>query len=394
MIHSSSKRDMALVLLLAVGAHVVFFFGAATAVANDLIKGKIEKKERKKKKEKEVGFRMVSAEEFFALPEVEPETVVPLPGPVVPEPEMEKPEEVVPPAFVQTKESQESEKVPEDTPLIGERDTTASSDEKAIEGESKLTALDGEEEMKNDPKTFDSTFSKGDQDGPSQGVDETVDTGRGADQVNQDRVESTASDSTEAAEMRPAVEENRPPPTPEKIPSIDRALAALEEEIEKEEMKKEESAPVAPKPESVKPQPQPRERSEASNQDGGFAPRTRKTRVAGVISARGDGSLNVAKTAVGQYQAKIFKLLETAWQMENIRNRSLLAPGNITIYFAVDEGGKVSHQRQVARVGASGTQFGMILRALESINIPKMPKEVVKELDGDRLEIIVTFKYS
>jgi hypothetical protein len=47
----------------------------------------------------------------------------------------------------------------------------------------------------------------------------------------------------------------------------------------------------------------------------------------------------------------------------------------------------------MAMVGASGTQWGMILRALSGINIPKMPKDVVQELEGDPLEIIVTFNY-
>ena len=112
-----------------------------------------------------------------------------------------------------------------------------------------------------------------------------------------------------------------------------------------------------------------------------------------MISANGKGSLDVANTAIGRYQGAIFKKLETAWQMENISNRSLLAPGNVTLYFVVNKSGRVSRQKQMAMVGASGTQWGMILRALSGINIPKMPKDVVTELKGDPLEIIVTFNY-
>ena len=136
-----------------------------------------------------------------------------------------------------------------------------------------------------------------------------------------------------------------------------------------------------------------KDQRQASEQNGGFAPRSRKTRIAGVISANGKGSLDVTNTAIGRYQGQIFKKLETAWQMENISNRSLLAPGNVTLYFVVETTGKVSRQKQMAMIGASGTQWGMILRALSGINIPKMPKDVVKELEGDPLEIIVTFNY-
>jgi len=65
----------------------------------------------------------------------------------------------------------------------------------------------------------------------------------------------------------------------------------------------------------------------------------------------------------------------------------------VTLYFVVNKSGKVLRQKQMAMVGASGTQWGMILRALSGINIPKMPKDVIKELAGDPLEIIVTFNY-
>ena len=45
-----------------------------------------------------------------------------------------------------------------------------------------------------------------------------------------------------------------------------------------------------------------KDQREAAEQNGGFAPRARKTRIAGVISADGKGSLNVANTAIGRYQ--------------------------------------------------------------------------------------------
>ncbi|MGB0644618.1 MAG: hypothetical protein ACPGQF_07745, partial [Akkermansiaceae bacterium] len=172
----------------------------------------------------------------------------------------------------------------------------------------------------------------------------------------------------------------------------EQALALLEEEEgddSKNEVVRSENEMI----EENLPERPAKDQREAAEQNGGFAPQARKTRIAGVISADGKGSLDVANTAIGRYQGGIFKKLETAWQMENISNRSLLAPGNVTLYFVVNKSGKVSRQKQMAMVGASGTQWGMILRALSGINIPKMPKDVIKELAGDPLEIIVTFNY-
>ena len=190
----------------------------------------------------------------------------------------------------------------------------------------------------------------------------------------------------------PETEEKTPAPKKNELATIDEALAQLEEEIGDGEIKQR-ARPLAEKVEETMPEKPATREQEAGDQDGGFATRARKTRIAGVISARGKGSLNVTNTAIGRYQADLFKKLETAWQMENIRNRSLLAPGNVTLYFVVNKNGKVSRQRQVAIVGASPTQWGMILRALGGINIPKMPTAAIKELEGDPLEIIVTFNY-
>ncbi|MGC6458347.1 MAG: hypothetical protein ACON4R_08235 [Akkermansiaceae bacterium] len=406
MLNPTSRRDMAVALLATAGIHVVFFFGAAVAVANDLIKGKIEPKEKKEKKKTPAPMTMVFEEEFFALPEVEtepeggPDPLVEVTSPadtkeaVEEEPEMEEPEpENEEPSFVQTREDQEVEDAPEDTRFISERNTEASSDEEAKEGDEDIPSLAGEEERKADPKTFDSQFSNGEETGASDGDQASVDQGKGRDQENQKMVDGAISESVEAAEPSPVVEEVKPTPKTEQLPTIENALAALEEEIAKDQENKETVIPVVPRVEQPKPQPKASERREASNQNGGFAPLTRKTRVAGVLSAKGGGSLNVSRTAVGRYEALILKKLEAPWRMRTFRRKSTLFPGSITLYFVVDQNGSVSGRRQIAKVGASGGQWGTILNALDDVNMPKMPKEVIKELDGKPLEIIVTFHY-
>ena len=79
--------------------------------------------------------------------------------------------------------------------------------------------------------------------------------------------------------------------------------------------------------------------------------------------------------------------------MDNINNRSLNAPGQITLYFEVDQKGQVSRLKQVSRVGTSDNQFGRVLGEVQRLAIPKMPKAVIKDLDGDALDITVTFNY-
>jgi outer membrane biosynthesis protein TonB len=294
------------------------------------------------------------------------------------------------PAFVRTSEKQTSSETPDETDLIGERNTTATSDEGAVVGDEKMTALAGEME-KNDVKTFNSNFSDGESAGPKEGLEEAMDTGKGEAEVNEEAMAATDPQPESFEEPLPEMEEDLPKPKKDPLVSIDAALAILEEAIGDE--KKEDLKKPSEKIEETMPEKPAENQQEASNQDGGFTPKTRKTRVAGVLSADGEGSLNVADTPAGRYQANLLKKLETEWQMENIRNRSLLAPGNVTLYFIVDQKGKVSRQKRVAMVGASGTQWGMILRALNEVRPPSMPKAVINDLDGDVLELIVTFNY-
>jgi len=378
-----SRRDLVFALLIAAWAHIGLFFIFVVLMASNLFSARIDYDKKEPRPEPSSIRMQMVYEEPVGAPAVPVEPVLP----------DEVEEEKQPPAFVQTNESQKSEEPPEETDLIGERDTTATSDEGAVAGAEDMAALSGDEEKKSDPKTFDSDFAEGDVVGGNTGMKDAVDVGKGDDQINQEVAKTTGDAEPLVKDPAPEPIEDMTPPLPkDDLTSIEDALAMLEEEVG-DGLKKEPIKPGTEKVEETMPERPTRDQREAAEQDGGFAPRSRKTRVAGVIRTNGKGSLDVANTAIGRYQGAIFKKLETAWQMENIRNRSLLAPGNVTLYFVVNKDGKVSRQRQMAMLGASGTQWGMILRSLSVINIPKMPKDVVKELEGDPLEIIVTFNY-
>ncbi len=385
---STSRRDFVFALLIAVWAHVGLFFIFVMLLVFDLIAAKVIEDDQETKKEERPITMQVVYEEEAGAPIANSDLPPPLEEEAIPEPEPVMPDQ---PGFVQTNEKQSSTDAPEDTNLIGERNTTATSDEGAVAGDEKVAALAGEVARKSDVKTFDSDFSEGETSGPREGSKEALEAGQGEAEVNKEATAATDPQPESVEDPLPEMEEELPEPGKDQLVSIDEALAVLEEALGDE--KKEELNKPSERIEETMPNQPAQKEQEASNQDGGFAPKTRKNRVAGILSADGEGSLNVADTAAGRYQADILKKLETGWQMENIRNRSLLAPGNVTLYFVVDRQGKVSRQKRVAMVGASGTQWGMILRALNGVKIPKMPKAVIKDLDGDSLELIVTFNY-
>ena len=341
-------------------------------------------------------------------PQPQPEPVVepePQPEPesqpepeVVVEPEGEEPVVVVTPEFVQTDESQEAE-LSEPTDLIGERNTQATSDANAVAGSSDLAALSGAYRPDSDVKTFDADFTEGENARKDAGEGEVGDSGQGEDELNEEQTLNeeggvVQDEEQNLIEPEEVVEEELVLPEDDgDLASISSMLTTLEEALGEENLKINEELQELAKVEETMPNQEGLPAREAGPRDGGFAPQARKTRVAGVLSALGSGSLNVEKTPVGEYQAKILRKLETEWQIVNLDNRSLLAPGSITLYFAVNAKGEVMGQRQMARVGASNTQLGFVLSALDKIKISAMSSAVKKELDGEPLEIIVTFNY-
>jgi hypothetical protein len=144
----------------------------------------------------------------------------------------------------------------------------------------------------------------------------------------------------------------------------------------------------------IKPVVKVAEKKKAASRDGGFNSQTSKTMVKGVLSARGIGALDVKNSAVGTYGSHIFKEIEREWQMGNYKYRSLISPGQITLYFVVNKKGQVFRQRQVEMRGASGIQWGIVLNSVTSAKIPPMSKDVIKELGGEDLELTMGFTYN
>ena len=125
----------------------------------------------------------------------------------------------------------------------------------------------------------------------------------------------------------------------------------------------------------------------------GFSGHSRKNRVVGSISRRGKSSQNVKNSPVGRYQAQVSKAVELQWRRNCEQYRDHIVPGVISIRFYVDAKGKVSGIRIQEVVEANYIEQGFTQRAIRQVKLPKMPKSVIKELDGDPLELIYNFYF-
>lgn len=125
----------------------------------------------------------------------------------------------------------------------------------------------------------------------------------------------------------------------------------------------------------------------------GFSGYTAKTRVTGSISRRGKSALNVKNSPLGRYQALVSKAVELQWRKNCEEHRDHIVPGVISLRFYVDKSGSVSGIKFQDVVGANYIERGFTQRAIRQAKLPKMPKNVLKELHGEPLELIYNFSF-
>lgn len=281
--------------------------------------------------------------------------------------------------FARTRDNQMSD-APIKAEFIGERDTRAASDDKAVAGKRKSVALSGELKERKDNQTFNSTFSDGDATGNKTSRINAEEIDAGKDQKTEDSSEASSKEMTPKKEL---VSKDKT----EDFVDLDGVAKIIEDAMERDKK-------AANTNSQIKPVVKVAEKKKAASRDGGFNSQTSKTMVKGVLSARGIGALDVKNSAVGTYGSHIFKEIEREWQMGNYKYRSLISPGQITLYFVVNKKGQVFRQRQVEMRGASGIQWGIVLNSVTSAKIPPMSKDVIKELGGEDLELTMGFTYN
>jgi hypothetical protein len=310
-------------------------------------------------------------------------------------PEPPAPPENPPTRAVRTTAEQESPVAPDETNLIGERDTLAASELPPDPDGPMGPSQDGEKPRRPDSlETFDSTFQDGPE--PDVAVIPMVEEQPPPGDLALKPDEPTPDPTKQQEEM-----EESPPPggdPPEKLHTsetrvpVPKLESETEAEPEQERLPKEsqsaseaeESKPAGGVPDSVRTKPsEPRE--------PGFRSEVKKKRLRGSIGRRGKSSLDVENTALGRYQAKLSRAIESQWQQNCIRYREHITPGMLTIRFLLDEKGRVSHIKFLDVMEASTIQKGFTMKSIQSADIPTMPKEIVRELDGDPLELIYNF---
>lgn len=371
----SYQRELWIAILVAVWLHVLVFCIFAALLLFELIAGKVS--EARDSEEKDSG----EMSEIVIRFEEDPVPVIEVPVVVQ---EEELPFSSERPRYAQPEDAQETA-VPEKADFFGKKDTVASSDANAMAGDKKEIALSGDREVLEDIKVTNEKFNDGPDKGSGIKGESIGKVSEGEDSSSREKVGPTL------AESRPLEKTAMVKDVPVNFVDTEGVTETLDDAMVKKapkeevQAKVEETSPMKKKDAKVV-------KNEGSSQ-GEFQSQQSKTKVQGILNASGKGSLNVEDSPLGRYQETIFRLIEREWQPRHFKFRVHSAPGHITIRFLVDAKGKVSGRRQVEMRGASDMQRAIILDSIQASKFPVMPIEVSKELDGELLELNITFNY-
>ena len=371
----SYQRELWIAILVAVWLHVLVFCIFAALLLFELIAGKVS--EARDSEEKDSG----EMSEIVIRFEEDPVPVIEVPVVVK---EEEIPFSSERPRYAQPEDAQETA-APEKADFFGKKDTVASSDANAMAGDKKEIALSGDREVLEDIKVTNEKFNDGPDKGSGIKGESIGKVSEGRDSSSREKV------SASLAESRPLEKTAMVKDVPVDFVDTEGVTETLDDAMVKKapkeevQAKVEETSPMKKKDAKVV-------KNEGDSQ-GEFQSQQSKTKVQGTLNASGKGSLNVEDSPLGRYQETIFRLIEREWQPRHFKFRVHSAPGHITIRFLVDAKGKVSGRRQVEMRGASDMQRAIILDSIQASKFPVMPIEVSKELDGELLELNITFNY-
>lgn len=334
-----------------------------------------------------------------------------------------KPPQAAP--FARTSPDQAAER-PENPSFIGERNTRATSDAAAVAQAPMLPSQKGREpHYENEVETTVSKYQDGDlasdriappREGPA--PDSEPSRERMSDPSQPPRAPAPPVDPALATQPdtpppapapEPVVKETpapAPDPGPAKPPAPPKERLA-QGAVPVDRQVPEETPPTPPKPpapnrRSASTETQPRETpptpqqpkpNNAPKDAPGFRGNQQKTRINGSISRQGRSALDVEDSLLGKYHSSLSRAVEKEWQLNCVRNRDYITPGQIIVRFVLEPSGKVRSLTFLEEFGVGAIQKGFTSESIRTASIPPFPDELKKQLNGEPLEVTYSFTF-
>jgi len=253
------------------------------------------------------------------------------------------------PSYVETSESQRTDKPPEDSAFESDKDTQAAAPLPAT-GDAPVPTQDGTESPALSLENKE--YTAGPMPRPSTPAVQPQQETPPEQETAEAKPKITPRPSTQLALLEP--------PKPKSPPRPKTAKAVQQQR-----------QPQTPKP-------------------PGYQPQTRITRIRGNISNRGRSAVSATATPLGRYKKMLSDAIGSRWYYYVTENMGLVNVGTVEVRFVVRESGKVERV-QVLRNSSNESFASCTVRAIMEAEIPPIPKELVPMLESGRIEIEYSF---
>ncbi len=126
----------------------------------------------------------------------------------------------------------------------------------------------------------------------------------------------------------------------------------------------------------------------------GLRPEERKSRRMGRFVFGSNASLNTSATPLGKYQEMLYRRIAYYWYAACAENSGDIVPGTIIIRILVNSNGRIENMELMSRRHASVSQQAFTLTAIRQANPPPIPKAALKELIGDKMDMVFEFNFN
>ena len=128
--------------------------------------------------------------------------------------------------------------------------------------------------------------------------------------------------------------------------------------------------------------------------DPGFRPTTEASQMVGSISRSGRvSSLDTEATPLGKYKKSVHNSIAKEWYRRIGQNPDLIKPGALQVRWYVYDTGKVRGINILRELQGSEIQKGITIQSISTAKIPQMPVSLRQDLNGDPVEITITFQF-
>lgn len=128
-------------------------------------------------------------------------------------------------------------------------------------------------------------------------------------------------------------------------------------------------------------------------QPPGLRTTERRSRSTGQFVIGRKPSLNVEASPRGRYEELVYRLIARQWYFACDTHCGDIIPGSIILAIRLNKRGQIISMNLMSRRGAGALQQSFTFAAIRKAQIPPMPPEVQKTLNGDQMEIVITFNF-